>query len=338
MDAARKISRYYARMLRSGRVDPDFFEFVRRMEFFAGRGPVGESSSFRDEPVRFAQMPHLHFPQTAIAEISERERLIIFVFFLGLTGCGGPLPLELTNYAFQRAHNYGDFTIRRFHDIIHHRFIGLFYRAWKSGEQAVSLEENDGGLITAIVRSLSGYACEYSGLPRFTDALWSGLFGCAVKSRSGLEALLRGFLRLPVHVRDMTLSRGVIPVPCRCRLGHPENSRLGRTVQLGSHFWSRTRKFVVEIGTASFAGIRRLLPGSAGFCMLTELVGCYLDRPLEYDLRFILDNRSLPAPVLGGGRQLGRGLWLGHSRTDGYSVLTVNASRLADKAHHGSYK
>lgn len=337
MEHTRKISRFYAKLLKSGRQDPDFFEFVRRIEQASGGRMVGKSSDFQREPVRFGQMPYLHFPQTSIAEISEREFLLIFVFFMGLTGNNGPLPLEFTNYAFQRSHNYYDFTVRRFHDIINHRFIGLFYRAWKAGEQAVDLDQPDGGLITDIIRALSGYAGGKTALPRHTDAYWSGIFGNAVKSRAGLEEILNGRFKLPVRIVDQIVSCADIPDVYRCRLGKRSTAELGQTLQLGSRFYCKSRKFVVEIGPVSFAACRFVLPGTQEFNDLTMMVCRYLDRPLEYDLKFILKSGTLPHPKLNGRHQLGRDLWLSGPRPEGHTVLVIGASRLMESKHKKSY-
>ncbi len=337
MEYTRKISRFYAKLLKSGRQDPDFFEFVRRIEQATGEQTVGKSSVFQREPLRFGQMPHLHFPQTSIAEISERERLLIFVFFMGLTGSNGPLPLEFTNYAFQRSHNYYDFTVRRFHDIINHRFIGLFYRAWKAGEQAVDLDRPGGGLVTDIIRALSGNPCEKSALPPYADAYWSGILGNTVKSRAGLEALLNGYFDLPVRIADQQVSSADIPESYRCRLGKCSTAELGRTLQLGSRFYSKSRKFVVEIGPVSFAACRFVLPGMQEFRDLTMIVCRYLDRPLEYDLKFILESNTLPSPELNGCRRLGRDIWLSGPRPEGRTVLVIGASRLVESKHKKSY-
>ena len=80
MDAVRKISRAYAKLLKNGRRDPDFFEFVRRVERAAGAGEVGRSADFQSEPMRFGQEPCLYRPATDIARpltllgyISERR-------------------------------------------------------------------------------------------------------------------------------------------------------------------------------------------------------------------------------------------------------------------------
>lgn len=337
MEPARKISRFYAKQLKSGRQDPDFFEFVRRIEQISNGQTVGKSSALQREPVRFGQMPHLHFPQTSIAEISEREQLLIFVYFMGLTGCNGPLPLEFTNYAFQRSHNYYDFTLRRFHDIINHRFIGLFYRAWKTGEQAVDLDLEGGGLITEILRSLSGNSCDKSELPPYMDACWSGIFGNTVKSRAGLEELLNGYFKLPIRVVDQIISRADIPENCRCRLGRRSTSELGRSLQLGGRFYSKTRKFIVEIGPVSFDDCCFVLPGMQEFNDFTMIVCHYLDRPLEYDLKFILDSGTLPPPELNGRRRLGRDLWLSGPHPEKYAVLIIGASRLMEGKHKKSY-
>lgn len=342
MENTRKTVKYYSKSLRNGRRDPDFFEFVRRIEQACGEQVVGRSSCFTAEPVRFGQMPHLHFPETVIAEISERDwKTLIFVYFMGLTGVNGPMPLEFTNYVFQRSHNYYDLTLRRFLDIINHRFIGLFYRAWKANEQAAQFDHKADDLITQIIRALAGDVLPDGirrALPEHTEAYWCGLFGIAVKSKSGLEELLCGDFKLPLKVIDLVIGQSDIPENYRCRLGDSETAVLGTNLQLGSRFYSNTRKFIVEIGPVDFEICRFMLPGTTGFRDLAMLVNRYLDRPLEYDLRFILYTETLPQARLNNMFQLGRNIWLGGGRTSRkYTVLTLGASRLAENWHRKSF-
>ena len=54
--------------------------------------------------------------------------------FFGLFGANGPLPLHLTEYAYGRQLQAGDPSFARFADIIHHRFLGLFHRAWAQAQ------------------------------------------------------------------------------------------------------------------------------------------------------------------------------------------------------------
>ena len=325
MAALTEIVRYYRRVIAAGRREPDFFEFVRRVEAASGERAGGKSSARRSEPLRFGQLPHLHYPPRMIAEILERNHPMVFVYFFGLWGPNGPMPLGLTGYVHQRMHNHGDHAQRRFADLIHHRFLGLYYRAWKMNEQAVGLDKPDGGLIAGIVRSLSGETA-----PGFTAAKWAGLFGSAVKSRDGLESLLGGaFPRFKIRVRDHLESTARIPSDARARLGRRGVSSLGTDLQLGSVFTSRTRKFAIEIAACAFDAAKAFLPGAEGFRRLTELTLYYLDRPLEWDLKLNVEPKTIPAPRLGAGLALGRSLWLGGgAKANGR--LVIGASRLCN--------
>ena len=325
-------ARFYQRLHGSGRCEVDFLEFIRRVEAVTGERLVGKSVAGRTEPVRFGQVPHLNYASTAVAEIVEREKLHVLVNFFGLWGPNGPMPLEASSYVHNRSHNCYDQTLRRFADIIHHRFIGLYYRAWKANEQGVGFDKPTGGLIAKVCDSLAGSACQGTSLPRFTAAAFGMLFGNAVKSRDGLETILNEVFRLPIRVVEKMPTEVSIPADCRGRFGTPGVSELGRSIQLGSRFRTCTRKFRVRTEPVEFARAAQLFPGLTGGSMLVELIQSYLDRPLEWDLELRLHTSSLPPPLVTGERQLGRSVWLGRPR-DRETGLTIGMSRLAEAQH-----
>ncbi len=331
MDELRKTARYYDKLLKSGRCDPDFFEFIRHIEAVSGGSNIGISNNFAAEPIRFGQIPYLHFPKTTIAQITERERLFIFVYFLGLTGNNGPLPLEFTSYAYQRMHNNYDHTLHRFLDIINHRFIGLFYRAWRRNNLAASLDNPDRDLITNIIHALSGMPIRDKTLPSDIEAELCGIFGCAIKSNHGLSTILKHYFNLPIQVLPHTESLSFIPVEYRCRLGKAQ-SVLGQSLQLGSRFFTITKKFTVEIGPIEYSKAKLFLPGATAFSDLVMLIQRYLDRPLEYDLRIILKSETVPDTRLNGKFQIGQSIWVGNIKKP-RTYLHIGASRLAEMRH-----
>lgn len=336
MESVRKTIRYYKRLQKSGRYEVDFFELVRRVEQLSGMRHVGKSREFKEEPIRFGQLPYLHFPETMIADITEKEHLLLLVYFMGLCGNNGPLPLEYTSLAHQRSHNYYDFTIQRFNDIINHRFIGLFYRAWKANEQAVGMGKLDGGLITGIISALAGNPDMAGRLPSFTGAAWSGIFGNLIKSKEGIERILCGFFRLPIKVKDHLISWHNIPQEYRCRLGQ-DNNVLGKSIQLGSRFCSCTHKFAIEIGPLDFSQSVIFSPGNHGFEYLTTLIQQYFDRPFDYDLEIVIKSETIPKPELSSNLQLGRNIWLGKRRQEhSLTKLVLGASRIAEAKHRAS--
>ena len=335
MEGIKKTARYYQRLQKNGRFEPDFFEFVRRIEQHSDQRNVGKSSGFQQEAVRFGQIPYLHFPESSIGSIQEKEHLLLLVYFMGLTGVNGPLPLEHTSFIYQRSHNYYDYSVQRFNDIINHRFIGLFYRAWKANEQSVGLDKKDGGLITAMISALGGNPSGNPALPEFTAAAWSGLCAPQYRSRDGLQELLRGFFRLPLEIHEKEISVHDIPAEYRARLGK-SNTTLGHDIQLGGNFYSCTHKFTISTGVVTYAEGAKFLPGNPGFEQLTGLVRHYLDKVLDYDLCINIKTNSLPAPELNGSLQLGRNIWLKNNSGHSVTQLKIGASRLAESRHRRS--
>ena len=324
--------RYYQRIHGGGRSEVDFLELVRRVEFASGERMVGKSAGRRTEPIRFGQVPHLNYASTSVAEIVEREKLHVLVNFFGLWGPNGPMPLETSSYVHNRSHNCYDQTLRRFADIIHHRFIGLYYRAWKANELAVGLDKGPNGLLARICDALAGRPCRGTSLPQFTASAFGSQFGTAVKSCDGLGFILSRMSGLPLRIVEKVQSVASLPEDCRGRLGRAGVSELGRSIQLGSQFCTRTRKFLLHVGIVDFASAVPLFPGMKGGSMLVDVVQSYLDRPLEWDLRLELRTSSLPPPLVCGVRQLGRSLWLGRPNGDATEVV-IGMSRLAEARH-----
>ncbi len=327
-ETVKDIIRYYQRLAKGGRSEPDFFEFVRRIESVEGRHEVGRSTERAHEPMRFGQMPHLNYAESAIAEIVDRALPGVFVNFFGLWGPNGPMPLELTGYVYRRMHNHGDNAPRRFADIVNHRFLGLYYRAWKAVEQAALFDKPGGGLVAKVSSALAGEPCRGTHLSSYDAARWSGLFGVASKSRDGLTTLLRSALKLPVVIRDGLESEGKIPSESRCRLGRSGVAELGVSTQLGSRFRTRTRQFSIEIRSLTYRQALELFPGLPGYRRICELVQCYLDRPLDWELCLVVKTDTVPATSLSGKCQLGRSVFLGRPQ-GGVQRTVIGASRLA---------
>jgi len=330
-ETVRDIVRQYQRLARGGRNEPDFFEFVRCVERASGQHDVGESTARVHEPLRFGQMPHLNYAESAIAEIVDRAVPGVFVNFFGLWGPNGPMPLDLTGYIYRRMHNHGDNAPRRFADIVNHRFLGLYYRAWKSVEQAALFDRPDGGLVAKVSSALAGEPCRGTRLAPYEASRWSGLFGVAAKSRDGLTTLLRSAFGLPVNIRDGLESAGTIPLESRCRLGRRGVAELGVSTQLGSRFLTRTRRFAIEIGPLDYRTAVDLMPGSSRYRRLLRLVQCYLDRPLDWDVCLLVKTETIPALKLDGGQQLGRSAFLGRPQGP-LQRPVIGASRLAEAA------
>lgn len=138
----------------------DFFQAVRRLECADSRKPrVGKALKATEEPVRLAQEPSLAFAPSTVAAFKSADAQSparLSVFFLGLFGPHGPLPLHLTEYARDRIRNRGDATFSRFVDIFHHRMLSLFYRAWANAQPAVQFDRPDEDRYATYIGALFG--------------------------------------------------------------------------------------------------------------------------------------------------------------------------------------
>lgn len=348
MEDVGKLVRQASRRLRNGTGAPDFFELVRRIEGSRPDLPrLGKAARPTQENVRFGQTPYLHFPPTEVAEIRQGNgnvEALIMTYFFGLLGVNGPMPLEFTNYVFQRSHNYYDQTWRRFLDIINHRFLTLFYRAWAENEQAVSFDRKNDDKITDIIRSLAGTSSDMLGENRtfpYLTANYAEHFGKSVKSRDSLEEILRNILKIDLKIKDFVVSSYDIPKGERCHLGNRRNSVLGESIQLGRSYMSATREFEIETEPVSFTESCKWMPGHSGFNLINRVITAYLDRPLEYSLTFNVVGKTVPTVVFGGrdeGVRLGQGFLIGRPKNDENIKITIRASKIYAKQHKASFK
>ncbi len=343
MEDARKLIRTVSRRLRSKKGEPDFFELVRRIQAVHPQLPkIGTALTPDEEALRFGQLPALRFPETAIASIEEHPSLsadkcdaLILVYFFGLFGVNGPLPLEMTSLAFERYYNEYDSTIRRFADIIHHRMLSLFFRAWQEPRLAASFDQPRSSLPDQILRSIAGQplSAKETDVPQFAGRSYAGLLMSSTRSADGLAVLLRSFLGVPLKIRERVRSREDIPDEYRGLLGR-RNCRLGVDLQVGSTFLTRTKVFEIVIGPADFKDCEAFLPGTFGFKRLADMVRLYLLRPLDWRLRFLIKTDTIPQVALDGKQRLGRGIWIGGGFRDKtkYTEITQDGARrlLAD--------
>lgn len=344
MEESRRLIRKLAGKLARGKGEPDFFEMVRRIESLHRELPrIGRSEVLALEPVRFGQLPYLRFPQTSIASIEElaekdshAAEVLILVYFFGLYGVNGPMPLEVTNYVFERYFNEYDSTLRRFSDIVHHRFLSLFYRAWAESRLAVSFDRPESSIPAYLLKSLAGYPLEdqLQDLPKYAPESYANVLSGCSSSADGLVFILENFLQIPIRVNERVTSKEDIPAEYKVRFGKRSSSILGKNMQIGSHFLTKTKVFEIEIGPAAFEDCKDFLPGTQGFKHISSLIKLYIDRPLDWKLRVVINKNTLPKPTLNGRYQLSRGIWLGKSKSSqtGTTVLTLDGEKCSSSA------
>ncbi|MCR5084849.1 MAG: type VI secretion system baseplate subunit TssG [Succinivibrionaceae bacterium] len=335
MDQLRKIIRRSIKRMEANGRPVDFFELLRRCEQGNPDKPrVGNDSTARNEYVRLGQMPFLKFPETEISKIVElddpNQQVLVLVYFMGLLGVNGPLPLELTDFIYQRALNHYDHAPRRFLDIINHRFISLFYRAFVEGSPAVGFDRPAQAPVKYMLGSLSGIpAVDGYHASTYAPAAMSGYMCMRTGSVSGLRSLLYHYFDTNIRVYDLTEHRNAMPPELYCRIGHRDTCTLGASAQIGAHYLTVSGLCILELGPVPFSRCVDFFPGGKHYRDLCSMVEMYLQKPTEYDIVFLLRSETVPTARLNSTHALGRNSFLAWGATrPQVTRMTINASRL----------
>ncbi len=296
-----------------------FCHTLRRLDCLQPERPrIGASPRPADDPVRLGQQPSMRFAPAELAALEQSaggRPARLLVYFLGLLGPNGPLPLHLTEFARDRLRHASDPTFARFLDLFNHRMLSLLFRGWAQAQPAVSFDRPAQDRFGIYLASLSG-----TGMPAFQqrDAMpdlakrhYAGHLSCQTRHAEGLKSILGGLLGLPVRIEEFVGHWLVLPPDCRLRLGEtPESGALGQTTTLGGRIWDHQSKFRVRIGPLRLADYLPLLPGGEALARVKAVVRNYVGDQLDWDLRPILAQTEVPSLRLGGGGRLGWTTWL----------------------------
>ena len=299
--------------------DFSFLHTLRRLDCLQpGQPGLGATARPADDPIRLAQRSSLRFAPAELAALEPSRggrppRLL--VYFLGLLGPNGPLPLHLTEYARDRRRNYGDASFERFLDTFNHRMLALLYRGWAQAQPAVSFDRPDQKRFGIYVGSLSGIAMpafrNRDAMPDLAKLHYAGHLSCPTRHPDGLKAILEGLLRLPVSIEEFVGGWLTLPPDSRWRLGGaPANGALGHSVTLGGRVWDHQSRFRVRIGPATLKAYLDLLPGRPALARLRAVVRNYIGDGLAWDLNPVLAATEVPRLRLGAGLPLGWSTWL----------------------------
>jgi type VI secretion system protein ImpH len=310
----------------------DFYQTLRRVEcLYATRPRWGRARRPADEPLRLGQDPDLTFapaPLAALERGGAAPRLQVRLF--GLLGPNGPLPLHVTEYARDRLRHGGDATLSRFLDLLHHRFIALFYRAWAQAQPHVNRDRPDEDRFSAYIGSFAGVSTppfrRRDSVPDLAKFFHVAALVSHTRHAEGLASILREFFRVPARLQEfvghwLPLSRGE-----RTTL-HRHGSTLGGGAVLGSRVWDRQHKFRIQLGPLTFAEYESFLPpprgrrpegGNAGANLrrLVDWVRLYVGFEFAWDVRLVLKKEAVPVLRLGSGSRLGWTTWLGDRRVN----------------------
>lgn len=296
----------------------DFYHVLRQFECLYPEKPRwGEALRPVDEPVRLGQQPDLSFPPTSLAAFEpprEGRPGRLFVRLFGLLGPNGPLPLHLTEHARDRLRNAGDPTTSRFFDLLQHRFIAQFYRAWAQAQPHVNRDRPADDHFRVYVGAFAGIAHptlrNRDSVPDTAKLFHVAALVRQVRNADGLADILRSFFAVPVQIEAfvghwMSLGPGE-----RTHLGD-DRAQLGRGAVLGGRIWDRQHKFRVVLGPLTLTQYERFLPGGRPLRQLVDWVRFYFGFELDWDVQLRLAAAQVPALRLGRRGRLGWTAWVG---------------------------
>jgi type VI secretion system protein ImpH len=323
----------------------DFYQAMRRLENMHPDKPrFGEALRPADEPVRLGQQPSLSFapsPLSAFEYGNDGKPPRLRVHFFGLLGPNGPLPLHLTEYARERLLHAGDSTLQDFLDVLHHRMLILFYRAWAQAQPTVSLDRPQEDRFSRYIGALIGLGHpalrnreSVSDFAKFFQAHW---LVRRVRNAEGLRAILLSYFNVPVSIEQFVGHWLKLPRSQRTRLGVQGGSTLARDAVVGKQVWDRQHKFRIRLGPLTLAQYKSFLPGGASGAKLVEWVRMYLCFELSWDVRLALKREEIPASRLGDYAQLGWTSWLGkHKRASDAEDLVLDAEAVLARCNASS--
>lgn len=294
----------------------DLLAVLRRIErSHPDRPRIGDSATRREDAVTLGQDPYLDFPASTIgaASVDGAGRIRLIVKFLGLLGPQGALPLSTTD----EAHGWlleRDEALPRFLDVINHRFLQLFYRAWAEARPIAQHEHPGDDRFEAYVGAAVGLGSQVfrdlDSVPDSGKIAFAGLLAPAARSGSRLRNAVAGLLGVRVEVEEFVGAFLELEPGDRSYLGQG-NAQLGRDALLGRSVFTIEDRIRLRIYAADLAEYMRLLPNGSDCLPLADLVFFYLGDELDWDVELALPVSCVEPVRLGRGGLLGYTTWVG---------------------------
>jgi type VI secretion system protein ImpH len=296
----------------------DFNAALRHLEcYYRERPLLGRSARPSDDAIRLGQIASLQFAPSAIAEFIHNPETVpqLRVFFFGLFGPNGPLPLHLTDFAWHRIRDARDTTLTDFADMFHHRLLCLFYRAWADKEPTVQLDRPQQDRFSRYMGSLLGVGDaslqNRDDYPDHAKLHFAAHLGCQTQHSEGLKSMIEDFFQVPTKIEEFIGEWLEIPQNSYCYLDdNPSTGQLGVSAIIGTKSWQCQHKFRIILGPLNLAEYESFLPAGNRLKKLLALVNNYVGFELNWDLNLFLKKDEVPGIELSRYGRLGWTSWL----------------------------
>ncbi len=347
----------------------DWYALLRLLQCAYPAYPrLGYAHSTEQELLRLGQPAFFHHPSTTIADFarlgpSEKPSVEsparasalvagpssnappvgwIYSYHLGLFGPYGPLPLHLTEFASRhlRAH---DAAFLAFCNVLTHRFLCFFFRAWAEGRKELTLDRPQalaashrafarldvaehgeesweffvGAFLGCALDSLRGR----DRVPEEARLFYAGRLLQQTRNAEGLRAILQHFFSLPAQVLEFQPRTLRIPETARWYLGADRpTGRLGWSTIVGESVDDYQSGFRIRLGPLSLSELEQFFPETDAFDQLHDWIRFYCGKDTDpnlaagiqsaWDLQLVLRGSEVPKLKLGKTSRLGLTTWL----------------------------
>ena len=286
-----------------------FFQAVRLLGRIAPEKiPVGLDGPPGREVVRFRTGASLEFPPSEICDLkfdpddSDRPPQMS-VAFGGTTGPLGVLPAPYTELLIERI-RYKDLALWEFLDLFNHRFISLFFRAWRKYRFPLAYETGGENPFTSGLYALIGLGTEglrdRQSVSDEALLLYAGLIAQRPHSASALTSILHGYFGVPVEILQLVGQWLELEAGDQSRLG-ARNSRLGTDFVIGGQVWNNQSRFRVRLGPLRFRQFLLFLPSGSAFRPLNDLLRFLVGLEYDFDVQPVLKKEEIPECHLRSG-------------------------------------
>jgi len=303
-----------------------FFELLRRLETDGLR--FGRAGGAAREPARLGQRARLAMATRDVAGFhmaSDRQRARVDVEVLGLFGPEGAMPLHMTRWILARqaerwfdggqGEATADTTFLDFCNMLQHRQLAFFWRAWGDLHPEVQVEHAAGGRVMAMLATLAG-----TGLPGPREANRDSADpDLALRQATALAAQVNGverltgyladLLKVPVRLVEFVGHWMDVPDPLQTRLGQAFCA-LGRGAMAGKRVFQRQDRAELRLGPLPRATYLALVRDGAAMAALRRAIRFAAGSDIEFDLRLVLAADEVPEPRI-GACALGQTTWIG---------------------------
>ncbi|MCA9108394.1 MAG: type VI secretion system baseplate subunit TssG [Planctomycetaceae bacterium] len=306
---------------------PQDFELFQALRLIDAASPdlpqLGEAAGPHDESVRIGIDPSLVFAACDLstdatseedsAGSSRTPRLHSRGF--GLLGPHGPLPLSVTESIRASLLHEKDAAPLHFVEMLQHRMVMLFYRAYMQSRAAIQADRPDSDRFSLYLGALFGRHPALADRDDFADSsrlYFTGRYAAGTRSAEALEAIIAHEFNVQVDITPFALGWLNLNPRVQTALGRPgEAAALGVATIVGERVQDRQSHIQLRLGPLPLYRFQQLLPSGEQFASLAAMVREFTRGELFCKVQLVLLRDEVPPTILGQQGCLGRVSWLG---------------------------